>query len=118
MKFGFIGLGRMGLNMVLNALDHGQQVVVYNRSPEKTREAAKHGAIPSFSLPELIAALPSPKIVWLMTTAGQPVDDMILQLVPLLSPSDIIIDGGNSYFQDSIRRRGGSNRRRRLRLPM
>src|SRR3989338_3228479 len=104
MKFGFIGLGRMGFNMVLNALDHGQQVVVYNRSPEKTQEAAKHGAIPTFSLPELVSKLPTPKVVWLMTTAGKPVDDMIQQLLPLLNREDIIIDGGNSYFQDSIRR--------------
>src|SRR3989344_6733380 len=104
MKLGFIGLGRMGLNMVFNLVDNKHQVVAYNRSPDPVAEAAKYGAIPAHSLQELIDKLPSPKIVWIMIKSGQPVDDMIAQLVPLLQKEDIIIDGGNSYFEDSKRR--------------
>lgn len=104
MKLGFIGLGRMGLNMVFNLVDSKHQVVAYNRSPDPTKEAAVYGAIPAHSLPELVAKLPSPRIIWIMIKSGQPVDDMIAQLVPLLSKGDIIIDGGNSYFEDSKRR--------------
>src|SRR3989344_6145764 len=104
MKLGFIGLGRMGLNMVFNLVDNKHQVVAYNRSPDPITEAANHGAIPAHSLQELIDKLPSPKIVWIMIKSGQPVDDMIAQLVPLLQKGDIIIDGGNSYFENSKRR--------------
>lgn len=104
MKLGFIGLGRMGMNMVFNLVDHKHQVVAYNRSPEPITEAANYGAISAHSLPELIDQLSSPKIIWIMIKAGQPVDDMIAQLVPLLKRGDILIDGGNSYFEDSIRR--------------
>ncbi len=104
MKIGFIGLGRMGYNMVLNLLDHKNKVVVYNRSPEKTKKIVKKGAIGAFSVNELIEKLPSPKIIWLMVVAGKPVDDMIKKLLPHLKKGDIIIDGGNSYYKDSIRR--------------
>lgn len=104
MKLGFIGLGRMGLNMVFNLIDSKHQVVAYNRSPDPTKEAANHGAIPVFSLKDFIDKLPSQKIIWIMIKSGQSVDDMITQIVPLLKEGDIIIDGGNSYFEDSKRR--------------
>ncbi len=104
MKLGFIGLGRMGLNMVFNLIDHKHQVIAHNRSPDPIKEAAQYGAVPAYSLKELIGRLPSPRIVWIMIKSGQPVDDMIAQLVPLLKKGDIIIDGGNSYFEDSKRR--------------
>ena len=104
MKLGFIGLGRMGLNMVFNLIDHTHEVIAYNRSPEPIKEAAEYGAIPANSVHDFIDKLPSPKIVWIMIKSGQPVDDMIAQLVPLLQKGDIIIDGGNSYFEDSKRR--------------
>ncbi len=90
--------------MVLNLLDKHHEVVVFNRSPEKTKEVATHGASPAFSVQELVAKLPAPRIVWLMVTAGQPVDDMISALLPLLSKGDVLVDGGNSYFDDSIAR--------------
>ena len=104
MKIGFIGLGRMGMNMVQNLLDHQHTVVAYNRSPEPVTEAAGSGALPASSLLDMVGQLPSPRIVWLMVKSGQPVDDIIQRLVPLLDKGDIIIDGGNSYFQDSQRR--------------
>ena len=104
MKIGFIGLGRMGYNMVLNLLDRKHQVVVHNRSIEPIKEIAKNGAIPAFTVEELIKKLSKPKIIWLMVTAGKPVDDMIAKLLPYLEKNDILIDGGNSNFIDTVRR--------------
>jgi len=104
MKIGFIGLGRMGYNMVLNLLDKKNKVVVYNRSPEKIDKISKKEAIPSYSIKELVSKLPKQKIIWLMVNAGKPVDDIIKRLVPHLKRGDIIIDGGNSFFKDSIKR--------------
>ncbi len=105
MKIGFIGLGRMGYNMVLNSVESKNEIVVFNRSPGKVKKISrKKGVIASYSIEELISKLPSQKIVWLMINAGEPVDDMILNLVPLLKKGDIIIDGGNSFFEDSQRR--------------
>src|SRR3989338_1832714 len=104
MKLGFIGLGRMGHNMVLNLIDHKHQLVVYNRSPDPIKEIAQQGAIPTFSVEELVRKLSFPRIIWLMIKSGKPVDAVIAQLVPLLKKGDIIIDGGNSFYTDSIRR--------------
>ncbi|MFC1769352.1 NAD(P)-binding domain-containing protein [Nanoarchaeota archaeon] len=104
MKIGFIGLGRMGKNMVLNLLDKGNKVVVHNRSPEPVRELSRRGAIASYSISELISKLPTRKVVWIMIKSGKPVDDMIKKVLPFLKRGDLIIDGGNSWFKDSIRR--------------
>ena len=106
MKIGFIGLGRMGSNMVFNLLEHKHEVVVYNRSADKMKDVVTKGAIPSNSVKQMIEKLPSTKIIWLMVTAGKAVDDMLSEISPLLNRGDIIVDGGNSYFQDSIRRYG------------
>jgi 6-phosphogluconate dehydrogenase len=99
-KIGFIGLGRMGLNMVLNLLDHNYEVVVFNRTQEKMAEVVKQGATPSSSIPELVKLLPERKVVWLMVTA-EALDQVIDDLIPHLKAGDIIIDGGNSYYKDS-----------------
>lgn len=105
MELGFIGLGRMGANMVERLLRGGHRVVAYNRSPDKTREAAEHGAVATFSIEELVGNLQeSPKAVWIMVPAGDPTTQQIMSLIPLLKPGDIIIDGGNSNFRDSIAR--------------
>lgn len=104
MKLGMIGLGKMGANMTRRLLAGKHQVVVYNRTPEKTKEMATEGAIAAFSIDELLKALGSPRIVWLMVPSGQPVDDMIGELLPKLSKGDIVIDGGNSRYTDSVRR--------------
>jgi 6-phosphogluconate dehydrogenase len=105
MELGFIGLGRMGANMVERLLLGGHRVVAYNRSPDKTREAAEHGAVATFSLEELVDNLKeTPKAVWIMVPAGDPTTHQIQSLIPLLKPGDIIIDGGNSNFRDSIAR--------------
>jgi len=105
MKIGFIGLGRMGSNMVLNLIEHDNEVVVYNRTPEKTKEFLKKSnkALASFSIEEFINKLPKQKIIWLMISANA-VNEILNSLHPFLQNEDIIIDGGNSYFEDSIRR--------------
>ena len=107
MEVAFIGLGRMGANMVRRLSQGGHKVVAYNRTAEKTTElvAEGHGVVAAYSLEEIVQNLKeSPRIVWIMVPAGQPVDDQIAALEPLLSKGDIIIDGGNSYYKDSIRR--------------
>ena len=104
MKIGFIGLGRMGFNIVLNLHSKKIPVVAYNRSPEPVRKIKKHGINVTFSIQELISKLPKQKIIWLMVTAGKAVDAVIKELLPYLKKNDIIIDGGNSFYKDSIRR--------------
>ncbi|MDK1031046.1 MAG: decarboxylating 6-phosphogluconate dehydrogenase [Planctomycetia bacterium] len=111
MKIAFVGLGRMGKNMVLNLLDTGHKVVVYNRTLSRVAEMEKRGAIGAYSIAEAVRKLPTPKIIWLMVLAGNPVDEFIEQLVPLLKRGDIIIDGGNSFYADSVRRAKALRRR-------
>jgi len=104
MKIGFIGLGRMGFNMALNLKDHNVGVVAYNRSPEPVNEIRKKGVGAAYSVKELIGKLPKQKIVWIMVTAGKPVDAVMEELLPYLKKWDIVIDGGNSFYKDSVRR--------------
>ena len=104
MKLAMIGLGRMGMNMTKRLLKGGHQVIAYNRSPEKTNQLVEDGAIGAYSLSEVAEKLSSPRIVWMMLPAGQAVDDHILEFKDLLSPDDIVIDGGNTYYKDDIRR--------------
>ncbi len=102
-QIGLIGLGNMGENIALNLLSKNYKLVVYNRSIEKTKQL-KHGSIPSYSLEEFLTKLNSPRVILLMLTAGSPVDQVINQLTTSLNKGDIIIDGGNSHFKDSVRR--------------
>lgn len=104
MRLGMIGLGRMGMNMAKRLLTGGHDVVAYNRSVEKTEQIVNEGAIGAYSLPELVEKLSPPRIVWIMLPAGQAVDDHTLQLKDILSPGDIVIDGGNTYYKDDISR--------------
>lgn len=104
MKIGMVGLGRMGMNMVRRLLKGDHQVVAFNRSPEKTEEIVQEGASGAFTLAQLIDQLPPPRVVWLMLPAGKVVDDHIDQLAGLLAPGDIIVEGGNSFYKDDIRR--------------
>jgi 6-phosphogluconate dehydrogenase len=104
MRIGFVGLGRMGANMVRRLLRDGHQVVAFNRSPDKTREIAGEGAEASFSLAELVGKLQKPRAVWIMVPAGDATEAQIDDLMDLLEPGDTIIDGGNSNFHDSVRR--------------
>ncbi len=104
MKFAMIGLGRMGGNMVRRLLKGGHQVVVWNRSPAPVEEAVKHGAIASTTIEDLVSKLETPRAVWIMLPAGDTTQQMIDKLMGLLSPGDVIIDGGNSNFKDTMRR--------------
>jgi len=104
MELGFIGLGRMGANMVERLLNDGHRVVAYNRSPEPARAVAAKGAMAVFSLPELVKALTPPRAIWIMVPSGDPVDQMINALLPHVTAGDILIDGGNSNYHDSVRR--------------
>jgi len=105
MKIGMIGLGRMGMNMTRRLIKGGHQVVAYNRSPEKTEEIMKEGAEGSFSLQELAEKLEErPRVVWLMLPAGKAIDEHLEKLRNILSPGDIIVEGGNSRYRDDIRR--------------
>ena len=104
MQIGMIGLGRMGMNMGKRLLQGGHEVVAYNRTSEKTDEIVKEGATGSFSLAELVENLTQPRAVWLMLPEGKPVDDHLEKLKELLDPDDIVIDGGNTYYKDDIRR--------------
>jgi 6-phosphogluconate dehydrogenase len=106
MRIGFIGLGRMGANMVRRLGRDGHDIVIYNRTPEKTREleGEGEGAKATFSIAELVAALEKPRAVWVMVPAGDATEAQIAELVEHLEPGDTIIDGGNTNFHDDVRR--------------
>jgi len=99
-----IGLGRMGGNMTERLLRKGHSMVAYDRTPDVVAKYQKIGATGVNDLPAVISALSAPRVIWIMVPAGDPVDQTIAALVPNLSRGDVIIDGGNSNFHDSIRR--------------
>jgi len=104
MKLAMVGLGRMGGNMAERLLRGGHQVVANARSADSVKEAEAHGAIGARSLEEVAQKLEPPRVIWLMIPVGKPVEETIKVLRPLLSRGDIIVDGGNSRFSDSVRR--------------
>jgi len=104
MRIGFIGLGRMGANMVRRLIRDEHEIVIYNRTPEKTKEIAGEGAIPSFSIEELVSKLEKPRAVWIMVPAGDATEAQIAELLEHLEPGDTIVDGGNTNFHDDQRR--------------
>ncbi|GAV10636.1 decarboxylating 6-phosphogluconate dehydrogenase [Paenibacillus sp. chi10] len=104
MKLGMIGLGKMGFNLVDNILQHKHQVVAFDVNAEQRQKAADLGAIPTDTIEELVSKLDAPKIIWMMVPAGEIVDQVVDTLLPLLSPGDIVIDGGNSHYKQSITR--------------
>jgi 6-phosphogluconate dehydrogenase len=103
MQLGMIGLGRMGANMVRSLIKHGHQCVVYDRSASTVDDLVKEHAVGASSPADLVKKLQTPRAVWLMVPAAV-VDKSIADLVPLLEAGDILIDGGNSYYVDDIRR--------------
>ena len=104
MQLGMIGLGRMGFNMTERLMLGGHQLVVYDRSPEAIKSAQDKGATGAASLKEVVAKLSAPRAVWIMVPSGAPVDQTIDELLPLMSKDEVIIDGGNSFYKDSIAR--------------
>jgi 6-phosphogluconate dehydrogenase len=104
MRIGFIGLGRMGANMVRRLLRNGHEVVAYNRTAEKTKEIAGEGAEAAFTIEELVGKLKKPRAVWIMVPAGDATEAQIEELLEHLEKGDTIIDGGNTNFHDDQRR--------------
>jgi len=104
MELGMIGLGRMGANMTERLLLGGHRVVIYDRSPEAIQSVVDKGALGAKSLADFANQLSLPRAIWLMVPSGDPVDQTIEQLRPIMAKGDVIIDGGNSDYKDSIRR--------------
>ena len=102
MQIGMIGLGRMGMNMVRRLLKGNHQVIAYNRTPNKTDQIVKEGAIEAYSLSELVEKLSPPRVVWLMLPAGPTIDEHLDQLKDLLSHGDMVIDFGLSRYSDTL----------------
>lgn len=104
MRLAIIGLGRMGLNMSRRLLQGGHEVAVYNRSPEPVKEAVSAGGIPLATLTQVMETLTPPRVVWLMLPAGEITENHLNTFAEMLSPGDVLIDGGNSNFNDTQRR--------------
>lgn len=104
MKIGMIGLGKMGYNLALNLRDHGHDVVAYNRSEEAIKRIEMEGIAGARSIAELVAKLPARRIIWIMVPSGPAVDEMIDKLLDTVDENDILIDGGNSNYKDTLRR--------------
>jgi 6-phosphogluconate dehydrogenase len=104
MELGMIGLGRMGANMAQRLLRGGHHVVGHDRSPEPVERLVEEGGAGASSVAALVERLAQPRAIWLMVPAGDPVDQTIDTLRPLLAEDDVIVDGGNSYYKDTLRR--------------
>jgi len=104
MELGMIGLGKMGANMTVRLVQGGHRVVGFARTKAVVDAVVQKGAVGAYSLEQLVRALPPPRVLWLMIPAGAPVDQTLEQLRPLLSAGDLIVDGGNSYYRDTLRR--------------
>ena len=104
MHIGFIGLGKMGFNLVGNLVRHGHTVVGYDINEELVKAVQETGAQGVTSLQDMYNALPEKRVLWLMIPAGPLIDNVIEQLLVVMQPGDVVIDGGNSHYQDSIRR--------------
>ncbi len=104
MELAIVGLGRMGSNMARRLLRGGHRVVAYNRSPEPIAVLEQEGAIGVYTPEDVVRALTPPRVVWLMLPAGDPTEQMLWHFAGLLQPGDILVDGGNTYWKDSVRR--------------
>jgi 6-phosphogluconate dehydrogenase len=101
MQLGFVGLGRMGGNMVHRLARGGHEVVAFNRSPGPVQEAVKHGAVGATSLQDLVDKVKAPRVIWLMLPAGNVTDQFLNQLMDLCQPGDLFVDGANSRWKDT-----------------
>ena len=111
MQLGMIGLGRMGGNMVRRLMQGGHDLFVYDRSAEALQQMEQAGATGAASLADLVGKLDTPRAIWVMVPAGGPTDQTVNELADLMDAEDIIIDGGNSYFKDDVRRAGALTKR-------
>lgn len=112
MQLGMVGLGRMGSNMVRRLMKAGHECVVYDKFPGPGKELEKEGATAADSLESFVAKLAKPRRVWVMVPAGEATEESIMGLANFMEPGDVIIDGGNSYFKDDIRRAEELKRKR------
>jgi 6-phosphogluconate dehydrogenase len=104
MQMGMVGLGRMGVNMTRRLLRGGHNIVVFDLDPKNIKQLASEGAAGSSSLEDFVAKLTPPRAAWLMVPAGKATEQTVIALAERMQPGDIIIDGGNSYFKDDVRR--------------
>ena len=104
MQIALIGLGKMGMNMARRLLRDNHDVIAHTRSRDKVDSIVSEGAKGCYDLEQLPSMLTRPRVIWIMVPSGQPVDDTIEMLLPRLDADDILIDGGNSYFRDTVRR--------------
>src|SRR5437870_11974686 len=104
MELGFIGLGKMGMNMVTRLQQGKHRVVAYDRAMELIKQAEKAGCVGAASLEDMVAKLKAPRAVWVMVPSGPPTEETVNKVAALLSTGDIIIDGGNTKFHDDVRR--------------
>ena len=101
MRLGLVGLGRMGASMTRRLVDHGHEVVVYDRDAERAKAEAEAGAVAATGLDDMVARLDAPRAVWIMVPAGEATSSTVDALAGLLEPGDTIVDGGNSNYRDS-----------------
>ncbi|MBW2602618.1 MAG: NAD(P)-binding domain-containing protein, partial [Deltaproteobacteria bacterium] len=104
MKIGFVGLGKMGGRMVERLMNEGHAIVAYDPIEAALKEAEMKGAIPVCSFEELVERLETPRAVWIMVPSGGPTEETIASLSSLMEAGDLIIDGGNSFYKDSMKR--------------
>jgi len=104
MELAIIGLGRMGANMAERLVAGGHRVIGYARHADAVQAAEKKGVVGVSSYRDLVSRLTSPRVIWIMIPVGNPVDETLRTLTPMLAPGDIIVDGGNSYYKDTMRR--------------
>jgi len=104
MELGFIGLGKMGMNMVTRLRRDNHRVVVFDRSTDLVKQAEGQGCVAATSLPDLISKLATPRTVWVMVPSGAPTEETVQAVAALLQPGDTIVDGGNTRFHDDVRR--------------
>src|SRR5215204_6746403 len=104
MRIGIVGLGRMGGNIARRLIRGGHECVVYDRSQEAVKELSREGAISTLSLTHMARELGKPAVFWIMLPAGEPTEQTINAIAELAGPGDIVIDGGNSFYKDDIRR--------------
>src|SRR6266480_1477282 len=104
MQLGMVGLGRMGANLVRRLMRNGHRCVVYDRKPDAVGALAREGATGAAGLDDLVAKLDRPRAVWVMLPAGPPTEDAVNELCRLMEQGDVVIDGGNSFYKDDIRR--------------
>ena len=104
MELGFVGLGKMGMNMVTRLRRDNHRVVVFDRSAELVKQAESQGCVAATSLADLISKLAAPRTVWIMVPSGAPTEETVQAVAALLQPGDTVVDGGNTRFHDDVRR--------------